>query len=613
MPHDLTPPGTTTRVSADTALVIAPHFDDDVLGCGGLIAQLTSAGSDVAVLFLTDGSGGDEEIEDRRAYAERRHGEAVRGLKILGVSDVEFLDLPDGSLATHLDAASAGIRRALVERRPDLLLAISPLEISADHRAAFAALYAVLAPLRGGTDLDAAVADLDILLYEANRPAFPDVLVDVSSEVDLVRQAIEAHESQLELHNYREWTLGLRSLRTVSLPPEVKAAEGYRRLSGRDFTTHSQAGLIRSTGGVPEYHEITQGPLISVVVRTKDRPELLAEALASLAAGSYRSVEVVLVNDGGAAPAASADFPFPVVRVDLPENRGRSAAANAGVEAATGEWIAFLDDDDLAEPEHLATLAGLSEAADVRVAYTDTAVGIYELDPDQGWREVERRLPYSRDFDPDLLLFDNYIPFNTLIIERALFDEVGTFDTTLPFFEDWDFLIRLAARTQFHHLTAVTAEYRHFRSGGHHVFGERPDQRADFLAFKAKVIAKHVGRHTPEILARVVEKLRAETVVAQEALSARTSEVVEAHRQIEKERIEGIAERQAIASERDAILAEHEALKEKLESQRAELRDHEENVQNLFVEIQRLNAVIDEMEGTKAWKLHRAAEKLRGK
>jgi LmbE family N-acetylglucosaminyl deacetylase len=604
-------------VSADKALVIAPHFDDDVLGCGGLIAQLTAAGSGVAVLFLTDGSGGDEEIENRQAYAERRHGEAIRGLEILGVDDVEFLDLPDGSLATHLDEASAGIRRALIERRPDLLLAVSPIEISTDHRAAFAALYAVLAPLRGGTDLDAAVADLDILLYEANRPAFPDVLVDVSAEIDLVRQAIDAHESQLELHNYREWTLGLRSLRTVSLPPEVKAAEGYRRLSVRDFTTHSQAGLIRSAGGVPELHEITQGPLISVVVRTKDRPELLAEALASLAAGSYRRVEVVLVNDGGAAPAISENFPFPVVRVDIPENRGRSAAANAGVEAATGEWVAFLDDDDLAEPEHLATLAGLSEASDVRVAYTDTAVGIYELDPDRGWREVERRLPYSRDFDPDLLLFDNYIPFNTLLIERELFDEVGPFDTSLPFFEDWDFLIRLAARTQFHHLAAATAEYRHFRSGGHHVFGERPDQRADFLAVKAKVIAKHGGRHSPEILARVVGTLRAETVAAQEAAAARA---VDAQLQIEKERSESVALREVIEAERDALRGEHDAvcgerdaLADELQSHRSALRDHEENIQNLFIEIQRLNAIIENMEGTKAWKLHRAAEKLRGR
>ena len=385
---DLAPPGVTTTVSADTALVIAPHFDDDVLGCGGLIAQLTAAGAGVGVLFLTDGSGGVEEIADREAYAERRHAEAARGLEILGVTDIEFLDLPDGSLGAHVDEAAEAIRQALVARSPDLLLAISPLEISADHRAAFAATHAALSGLRGGTDLDAAVEGLEILLYEANHPAFPDVLVNVSNEVDLIRRAIEAHASQLELHNYREMTLGLRSLRTASLSPEVTAAEGYRRLTVQDFVTSSRAGMIRRLGGVPELHDVDDGPTISVVVRTKDRPQLLAQALESLAAGTYRRVEVVLVNDGGKPPSVRDGFPFPVVEVNLPHNLGRAAAANAGVENATGEWVAFLDDDDLAEPEHLATLAGLSAAAGTRVVYTDAAVGVYVLDPEHGWREI---------------------------------------------------------------------------------------------------------------------------------------------------------------------------------------------------------------------------------
>ena len=106
----------------------------------------------------------------------------------------------------------------------------------------------------------------------------------------------------------------------------------------------------------------------------------------------------------------------------------------------------------------------------MRVAYTDAAVGIYELDAETGWRCVERRLPYSRDFDPDRLLVDNYIPFNTLLIERDLFAEVGPFDGAFAFFEDWDFLIRLARRAVLHHLPRVTCEYRHFRGAGHHVW-----------------------------------------------------------------------------------------------------------------------------------------------
>ena len=155
---NLSPPGATTRVHARRALVIAPHFDDDVLGCGGLIAQLAAAGARVRVLFLTDGSGGEEEVADRAAYAERRHAEAARGLAILGVTDLVFADLPDGALASHVDEAAAAISQALLAYAPDLLLAISPLEISSDHRAAFAALHAVLTPLRGGGEIDASVA-----------------------------------------------------------------------------------------------------------------------------------------------------------------------------------------------------------------------------------------------------------------------------------------------------------------------------------------------------------------------------------------------------------------------------------------------------------------------
>jgi LmbE family N-acetylglucosaminyl deacetylase len=588
---DLAPPGVTTQVSAETALVVAPHFDDEVLGCGGLIAQLTADGADVAVLFLTDGSGGVEEIADRAAYAERRHLEATRGLQILGVSDIEFLDLPDGSLATHVGEAADAIRRALETRSPDLLLAISPLEISADHRAAFAATHAALSTVRGGTGLDAAVEGLQILLYEANHPAFPNVLVDVTNQVDLVRRAIEAHASQLELHNYREMTLGLRSLRTASLTPDVEAAEGYRRLTVQDFVTTSRAAMIRRLGGVAELHDVDDGPLISVIVRTKDRPDLLSEAMASLAAGAYRRVEIVLVNDGGKPPSTPDEFPFPVVAVNLPQNAGRASAANAGVEMAGGEWIAFLDDDDIAEPEHLATLAGLSNAAGTRVVYTDAAVGVYELHPDIGWHEVARRLPYSRDFDPDLLLFDNYIPFNTVLIERGLFDEVGAFDASLPFFEDWDMLIRLASTTPFHHLPQVTAEYRHFR-GGDHILGERPTERADFLAVKARVIDKHRDRHGPEITARVVDGLRAEAIAAADSAAFRGAELESARRRFDRDRA---------------------ALTEALNLHRNAIAEHDENAQRLYAEIERLNGIIEAMEGTKAWKLHRSLERLRGR
>jgi len=631
-------PGKTTDITARRVLVIAPHADDDVLGCGGLLARLAANGAEIHVLFLTDSSGGDEVTEHQQAYAERRHHEARAALELLGIRDIEHLDLPDGRLDQFMSLAAGAIEHELLNLRPDLLLAVSPLEVTSDHQAAFAALHRTLSGLRGGTPLDEAVADLRILLYEVNHPGYPDVLVDVSAEIQSLTEAIKQHSSQLDLHNYLKAAIGIRRYRTLSLPTSVTAAEGFRELRAADFVTHSVAGMIRVLGGCPAVHERAEGTRISVVVRTKDRPELLRQALASLAAGSYRNVQVVLVNDGGDAPELPTDYPFEVARVDLPENRGRAAAANAGIAAATGDHIAFLDDDDLAEPEHLTTLAGLASAEDARVVYTDAAVGIYEIDAEEGWRQVERRIPYSRDFDPELLLFDNYIPFNTLLIERSLFDQAGPFDPELPFFEDWDLLIRLSRLVPFHHLAQVTCEYRHFRGGGRHIFGERPStDRPDFLAVKGRVIGRYRHLHTPELLARVVAGLRDEAVARSEELAARSAEALTLRRSqaaLEEafHRVNG--ERDSIRMERDAAVAERDRLREEVErcSRQASLFDvrlrqlfgdeallrgtigeTEEHLARTYREIDRLNALIREMEGTKAWRLHRFLERLRGR
>lgn len=511
------PPGRTEAVRSRRTLVVAPHYDDEVLGCGGLLAQLAAAATEVEVLFLSDGAGGVEAVADRPAYAARRRAEAEAAAEVLGLARLHHLGLPDGRLAQHLAEIRAALAAHLEARCPDLLLVPSPLEATADHRAAFAALHGVLTGVRDGSPLAPAVAELRVLAYEVNHPGRPDLLVDVGAELPAIERAMARYASQEERHPYHRAALGLRRFRTLSLGPGVAAAEAYRRLSLEDFTTRSLAGLVRHLGGDPETLAVTEGPPVSVVVRTRDRPALLAEALASLAAGTYRNVELVLVNDGGATPSLDPDYPFPVERRELNPGRGRAAAANAGLEAASGELVGFLDDDDRLEPEHLETLVGLLTGSGARAAYTDAAVGLYEPDAERGWRCVERRLPYSRDFDAELLALDNYIPFHTLLAERQLYREAGRFDDELPFFEDWDMLIRLARLAAFQHLARVTCEYRHFRGAGHQVLGERPTERPDFLAVKARVLAKHGGQRAPEAVARAVGRLRAEAVAGAEA------------------------------------------------------------------------------------------------
>jgi LmbE family N-acetylglucosaminyl deacetylase len=634
-------PGRTTVVRAASALVMAPHHDDEVVGCGGLVSQLAAAGAVVRVLFLTDGGGGAEPVADRAAYRERRRREAAEAAGVLGIAGWDALDLPDGSLENHLGEAAAGLRRALLTQRPELLLCPSPLEVSADHRAAFAALHLVLAPLRAGNGDEPALGGLRILLYEVNHPAYPDLLVDVSAAEPLLREAMARYASQEERHPYLAATLGLRRFRTLSLGPEVALAEGYRQLGTLDFATRSPAQLVRHLGGEPQLLEVREGPQVSVVVRTRDRPELLAEALASLAAGEYRRVTVVLVNDGGAPPRVPDGFPLPLTRVDLPRPEGRAAAAQAGIAAATGDYVAFLDDDDLAAPEHLATLAGMVGGAAVRIAYTDAAVGIYELDGESGWSCRERRLPYSRDFDPDLLLVDNYIPFNTLLIERRLLAEAGPLDAGLAFFEDWDLLIRLAALAPFHHLARVTCEYRHFRGPMTHVFGERPNEREGFLAMKARVLAKHAARLTPAALARAVDTLRGEAVAEREAVAAvrrriaaaedEVRDLGSANRDLAAERFHFEDRYHAVHGEVEALRGDqgrllHElqrlgaeaaardaaALQTAVEVQRlydeegklrAAVGEQTAHLGRTYAEIERLNRIIREMEASRAWRL----------
>ncbi len=715
------PPDTTETVHAESVLVLAPHPDDEVLGCGGLLAQLAGAGAAVRVLFLTDGSGAGEAVDDRAAYAELRRREAAAVADLLGFAGVEHSAVADGTLGEHLDEAVVALRRALLSQRPDLLLVPSPLEASRDHRAAFAAAHRLLtsvrpAPAAGEGDplarishqassregegacgckaqgestpqayckyvedgdrpatqqphadshsqqmagekcgLAEAVSGLRILAYEINRPAYPDLLVDVSGEVDRLGEAMDLYASQAERRGYWRASRGLRAYRTLTLGTEAAgpvAAEGYRRLQLEDFTTRSLAQLVTWMGGSPRLHAVEEGPLFSVVVRTKDRPELLAEALASLAGSTWRRAEVVLVNDGGEPPEVPADFPLPVVRVDLLDNRGRAAAANAGVEAAGGDYVTFLDDDDLVAPEHLETLAGLVAAAGVGVAYTDAAVGVYALpdgpgsrDGEGGWRCVERRLPYSRDFDPDLLLVDNYIPFNTLAIERSLFARVtppaggegaadgGPFDTSLPFFEDWEFLIRLAAVTRFHHLPRVTCEYRHFRGGGHHVLGGSPRTRSDFLEMKARVVGRYLaaagGPLDAARLARVVDALRAEEVEAREAASAARRDAETAWRDLAAARrdVGELARDKALLEDRwhrargevEALRGEQGRLEADLrrlysgeEELRAKLSEQDAHLGRTYAEIQRLEGLIAEMRSTRAWRLHSRLQRLKG-
>jgi len=210
-------------------------------------------------------------------------------------------------------------------------------------------------------------------------------------------------------------------------------------------------------------------PAVSVVVRTKDRPQLLRQALLSLANQFYMDFEVVVVNDGGEDVALLLNEFEPYLRfayVFHSTPHGRAAALNAGVNAAKGRWIAYLDDDDIVYPYHLELLwSHLRQNPEVPLVYADVnKVLLWSDFMGQDLAVVERTRFASRTFDSNTLMVDNWIPIMSFMHSADVFQKIGFFDEQLEVFEDWDLLLRLANLGSFEHIRRVTSEYR-FRFG----------------------------------------------------------------------------------------------------------------------------------------------------
>ena len=190
-------------------------------------------------------------------------------------------------------------------------------------------------------------------------------------------------------------------------------------------------------------------PLVSVIVRTMARAEL-SRALDCVAAQAHRPLEIVLVDaaDRGIEMREHRGVPVRVVRHGKLD---RARAANAGLEAARGEWLLFLDEDDEIEPTHLADLVAAARAGKAPAAYSQT-----RLADAQG---NSQRI-FGGPFHRAALLRSNYLAIHAVLFHRSAVDAGCRFDESLPVFEDWDFWLALARRGDFAFTGRPTAIYR---------------------------------------------------------------------------------------------------------------------------------------------------------
>ncbi len=220
---------------------------------------------------------------------------------------------------------------------------------------------------------------------------------------------------------------------------------------------------------------------ISVVVRSMARPTLRS-ALASLAAQQGVSLEVLVVAASGAThppvPPTCGEHEVRPVASAVPLRR--AAAANAGLDAASGEWITFLDDDDVVLPGHMAGLLAAQRAA--------PGAGVVHSYADAVFADGHHER-FGQPFSLMQLYERNFIHLSSALVARALVAEGCRFDETLDIHEDWDFLLQLAQRTRFAFAPVATFEW-HAEAGDSGAAGGHNQDDARFALFRDRIYAK---------------------------------------------------------------------------------------------------------------------------
>jgi LmbE family N-acetylglucosaminyl deacetylase len=206
---------------ARRALVIAPHPDDETLGCGGTLARLAPT-CDVHVLLVTNGDGGGGLPPETSAIRKQEMAAAVRTLGI--ANDVLHLDEPDGRFddtSTFRQALAAIVQRL----QPDWVFLPWLGDSHPDHSRISRASSEVLR--RSGVD--------QVLYYETWNPVPATHVVDITSVLETKKAAVLCHATALKYGNYLDAMLGLNAYRALYLPPgERRWAEAYAVTRARD-------------------------------------------------------------------------------------------------------------------------------------------------------------------------------------------------------------------------------------------------------------------------------------------------------------------------------------------------------------------------------------------
>ncbi len=213
-------PSLVDRPPGGRILVLAPHMDDEILGCGGTLRKHVLAGDRVTIAYVTDGRKGNaslnqrellpserEELEEK--VAELRREEACRATAVLGIKDLRFLNHRDQEVEASRSTC-AQIAQLVEEIRPETVYLPFLIDRHRDHLKTNEIFLGALALLQGRHIPEHCCA------YEVWTPLYPNCLVDVSEVIELKKRALAEFKSQMEAIDFSRSIVALHAYRSMT-------------------------------------------------------------------------------------------------------------------------------------------------------------------------------------------------------------------------------------------------------------------------------------------------------------------------------------------------------------------------------------------------------------
>ncbi|MEW6617761.1 MAG: PIG-L family deacetylase [bacterium] len=218
-------PEVVDKPEGNNIIVLSPHFDDDVIGCGGTLHKHILAQDKVAIIYFTDGREGDPSFEDKELLEKTRKQEAMNATKTLVIENLIFLDEPETRLKST---------KPLINRLSEIFNQIKPnlvyLPWFLDNHIDHFELNRIFLDLSKEIQLD-----FNICAYECWTPLIPNIVVDIGDVIPKKQEALKSYQTQIRQVDYLSTILALNKYRSVTNLRGRSYSEAFLYLPVKDY------------------------------------------------------------------------------------------------------------------------------------------------------------------------------------------------------------------------------------------------------------------------------------------------------------------------------------------------------------------------------------------